>query len=168
MKVLLQSFKNDSMFDNVPALLDFMSDIEYIPYTKLMNPLEVILTKQGSCHDQVMLELRKLTEMGLSPKAKFIIAVDEYGQGLETHSFVYYKNGGEYYWVENAWLDQRGIHTYTDYNEMIDAVMFAFGQRTDFDTLYIADFIPEEHKVGEDLDELVDICMNSAEEYIVT
>jgi len=167
MKILLQSLKNDSMFETVPEFLNFMSDVEYVPFTRLMNPLEVILTKQGSCHDQVMLEMKKLPEMGLSPKAKFIIAVDAYGQGLETHSFVYYQDGDDYYWFENAWEDQKGLHKFSDYDEMIDAVMFAFGQRTDYDKLYIADFMPEEHTIGEDLDTLVDVCMNSAEEYTV-
>ena len=167
MKILLQSLKNDSMFDTVPEFLDFMSDIEYVPFTRLMNPLEVILTKQGSCHDQVMLEMKKLSEMGLSPTAKFIMAVDDYNQGLETHSFVYYQDGKEYCWIENAWADQRGLHKFSDYDEMIDAVMFAFGQQTDYDKLYIADFIPEDHTIGEDLDTLVDICMNSASGYVI-
>ena len=103
----------------------------------------------------------------MNPHAKFIMAVDEFDQGLETHSFVYFEFGGKWYWFENAWGDMRGVREFPTYREMIDAVMFAFGQRTDFDKLYIADFNPEEHTPGEDLATLVDVCMNSADEYII-
>ena len=153
------------VFADALDLIDYMSDIKYSYFTTLMSPEEVAQSMQGSCHDQVMFEMQSLSDMGFIPHAKFIIAVDAFGQGLETHSFVYYEDAGRWYWFENAWEDMQGIHGFDTYTEMIDAVMFAFGQRTDFDKLYIADFIPEEHVIGEDLDALVDTCMNSAEEY---
>ena len=106
--------------------------------------------------------------MGLAPHAKFIMTVDDEGLGGETHSFVYYVSGDIYYWFESAWEDMRGIRKYHSKAELLDAVMFAFGQRVPFDKLYIADFIPEEHTIGEELDTFVDICMNSAEEYEIS
>lgn len=155
------------MFDTVDDLLDFMSDFAYAEFDYLHSPEETYSLLQGSCHDQTLFELQELSDMGLNPQAKFIIAVDEYGQGLETHSFVYYEENGKWYWIENAWEDMQGINEFDTYGDMLDAVMYAFGSRLPFDTLYVADFIPEEHDIGEDLDTLVDICMNSAEEYII-
>ena len=67
--------------------------------------------------------------------------------------------------IENAWEELRGIREYYSEDELIDSVMFVFGRRNGFDHLYLADFIPEEHSIGEDLDTFVDICMDSAEEY---
>ena len=153
------------MFDTVDDLLDFMRDIDYCEFTYLQDPDDTYNELQGSCHDQVLFELQELSDMGLFPQAKFIIAVDDFDQGLETHSFVCYEDDGKWYWFENAWEDMRGVHEFDTYDDMLDAVMFAFGQRTDFRKLYVADFIPEEHFIGEDLNTFVDTCMNSAEEY---
>lgn len=158
----------DSMCDNPEQLSDFMSFIKYADFTRLKSPLETFISHSGSCHDQVMLEFQELFDMRLSPCAKFIMAVEEDGQGGETHSFVYYEQDGDYYWLENAWEDMRGIHKYNSEAELIEAVMFSFGQRVPYDKLYIADFAPAEHTIGEDLETLVDICMNSAEEYEIS
>ena len=159
---------NDSMCDTPEQLSEMMSHIKYTGFTSLKSPLETFLTTCGSCHDQVMLEIQELYDMGLLPVGKFIMAVDAQGQGLETHSFVYYVIDNEYYWFENAWEDLAGIHVFSDYDDMLDSVMFAFSRRLDYDKLYLADFIPEQHTIGEDLDTLVDICMNSAREYKIT
>ena len=153
------------LFKSPESLLEHMEEFRYIEFTSLMSPLEVLINKQGSCHDQVMLEMQELAEEGFNPKAKFIIAVNSDGQGQETHSFVYYYYDGSWCWFENAWKDLRGIRRYSTEDELLDSVMFAFGERNAFDILYIADFIPSEHYVGEDLQTLVDVCMNSAEEY---
>ena len=161
------SQNTDSMCDTPEQLVEMMSHIQYQDFTKLMSPLEVFLTASGSCHDQVMLEMQELYNMGLKPIGKFIMSVDEFGEGEETHSFVYYKIGKRWYWFENAWEEFAGIHEYSNEQELIDSVMFAFGRRNGFVNLYIADFNPADHTIGEDLDTLVDICMNSAELYEV-
>ena len=165
MKINFSKKYTESMCDTPDQLLDLMSHIGYSDFSRLKSPLETFITTSGSCHDQVMLEFQELFDMGLSPRAKFIMAVDEDNQGGETHSFVYYEVDGKYFWFENAWEDMQGIHEYDSEAELIDAVMYAFGQRVLFDRLYIADFVPADHVIGEDLDTLVDICMNSAEEY---
>ena len=152
------------LFSSPEALLDFMQSIQYSEFIALMSPIEVVIHKFGSCHDQAMLEMQELQEEGLNPIAKFIMSVDEDMQGQETHSFVYYPLDGKWYWFENAWEDVRGIREYENEQELIDSVMFAFGRRN-FGKLYIADLIPSEHSVGEDLQTFVDICMNSAQEY---
>ena len=155
----------DHLFDFPYQLLRFMEHIQYTEFTELRSPLAVYLDACGSCHDQALFEYRELQAQGFSPKAKFIMSVDDYGQGGETHSFVYYQIANKWFWFENAWEELRGIREYYSEDELIDSVMFVFGRRNGFDHLYLADFIPEEHSIGEDLDTFVDICMDSAEEY---
>ena len=45
---------------------------------------------------------------------------------------------------------------------MFDFIIDAFMNRNPNKHIYIADFIPEEHTIGEDLQTLVDICMDDA------
>lgn len=165
MKLNFSKKGTDSMCDTPDQLMELMSHIQYSDFTRLKSPLETFISTNGSCHDQVMLEFQELFDMGLSPRAKFIMAVEEDGQGGETHSFVYFEFDGDYYWLENAWEDMRGLHKYNSEAELIEAVMFSFGQRVPYNRLYIADFAPAEHTIGEDLETLVDTCMNTAAEY---
>ena len=167
MKIKFPKHRSDSLCDTPEQLIQLMSNIRYTEFDKLMSPLEVLLTTHGSCHDQVMLELQELYDMGYDAKAKFIMAVDENGQGLETHSFVYYGDNNKWYWFENAWEDMQGIYKFDGYHDMLDTIMEDFAHHIDYEysKLYLADFDPKDHTIGEDLDTLVDICMNSAEEY---
>jgi hypothetical protein len=135
-----------------------------------MSSIEVLVLKEGSCHDQVMLEYSALSDMGLHPKAKFIMSVDANDNGEETHSFVYFKETGTCYWFENAWKDRRGVYKFGSEKELIKTVMHDFvirlGLHDDSSTkLYIAEFNPDEHTIGEDLATLVSNCMANAKEY---
>ena len=155
------------MIDSPEALLQVMRGIVYVGFVTLMAPEDVLATGMGSCHDQAILEYTELNRMGFNPTAKFIMSVDEDGQGEETHSFVYYSIGNRWYWFENAWSDLAGIREYSSEAELIGSVMFAFGRRNGFDRLYLADLFPSEHTTGETLSDFVDICMNHAEEYVI-
>lgn len=143
-------------------LLYLMSDIEYKEFDRLMSPQQVIQTMSGSCHDQVLFEMQELTEQGLEPKAKFIMAVDKDGIGGETHSFVYYADAPGIFWFENAWEDYRGINDFITEDEMLNFIIDAFINRNPGQFIYLGAFIPEDHTVGEDLQTLVDICMENA------
>lgn len=168
MKMKLKSLlsRNDSIFETPERLLLGMSDFRYTPFSTLMSPLEVLLTKQGSCHDQVMFEYSELEEMGLNPQARFIMKVDEEGHGLETHSFIYYVVDDVWYWFESAWEDMRGIHAFDSYDIMIAEIADKFFARNYEGTVYIADFIPANHTIGESLETLVDTCMITAKPLI--
>jgi hypothetical protein len=154
------------MIDGVMKLLDDMKDIEYVEFTRLMSPLEVVVTRRGSCHDQVMLEMEELQELCLRPKAKFIMAVGETGQGLDTHSFVYFRSDKTWIWFENAWKNYRGVHQYPDEDSLISDVMTKFAGYVgdSANKFYITAFNPDEHTIGEDLPDLVNICMEHAVE----
>ena len=146
------------MLDSANKLLEEMKDIEYCEFTRLMSPLEVVVTRKGSCHDQVMYEMEELHELCLNPKAKFILAVDKDNNGLETHSFVYYEDGDRVCWFENAWKDNRGINKFLCEKDMFDRIESLFKHRTNASNLYFVDFNPDEHTIGEDIHTLVDIC----------
>ena len=141
-----------------------MSDFEYTEFDRLMSPEQVFRTESGSCHDQVMFEYDELSKQGVDPRAKFLIAVGDDGGGGETHSFVYYSEDSTMFWFEQAWQDYAGIHDFATEQEMFDFIIDAFMNRNPNKHIYIADFIPADHTVGEDLQALVDICMETAVE----
>lgn len=148
---------------NSPNELDyFMSDFDYVEFDRLMSPNQVFRNESGSCHDMTMFEYDELYRQGLDPRAKFLMAIDDNGLGGETHSFVYYSEDSTMFWFEQAWQDYSGIHNFDTEQEMFDFIIDAFINRNPNKHIYIADFIPEEHTIGEDLQTLVDICMDDA------
>lgn len=155
-----------SMCDTPTQLLDFMSHIKYIDFDTLKSTLEVFLTCSGSCHDQTMFEMQELYGMGYDPKAWFILGVDKDGKGLESHSFVTYENENHNFcWFENAWADMHGIHEFSGPHSLKKAVIKEFEKRCDFYKVYIADFDPSEHTIGENLATLVNTCMETAQAF---
>ena len=149
-------------FESPEQLSEFMSDFDYKEFDTLMSTQDVGYYGEGSCHDQVMYELEALSCLGLDPYAKFLMAVDKDNVGEETHSFAYWLEDGKAYWFENAWEDYRGIHEFDSESEMLDTIITYFKERNPRKYIYMSTFNPEDHAVGEDLDTLVDICMNDA------
>ena len=144
-------------------LADYMKkNIGYSEYSELKSPEETIRTKSGSCHDQVMLELEELKNLGFSPKAAFLIEYDpKTNQGGTTHSFAYYNKNGKTYWLENAWSNQSGLHEYDSQKSMIDDVFKKFKNESTKPKVIMTDF--GNHQKGETLQELVDISLNGKE-----
>lgn len=162
MRIFLDT-SNDSARFNSPSELDyFMSDFTYVEFDRLMSPKMVFQTESGSCHDMTLFEYDELSKQGLNPNAKFLMAIDDNGLGGETHSFVYYSEDSTMFWFEQAWQDYAGIHDFATEQEMFDFIIDAFINRNPDKHIYIADFIPENHTIGEDLQTLVDICMETA------
>jgi len=154
----------EKRFSSPESLNYYMSDFEYKEFDRLMSPVQVFEQESGSCHDLAIFENYELSIMGLDTVAKFLIAVDDIGQGQETHSFVYYFNDDKVYWFENAWTDFSGINEFDSEEELLAFVIGEFSARNLGMTIYIADLIPREHRVGETLNQFVDICMETAEE----
>lgn len=150
-------------YETPEELLAYMSDFNYKEYDGLMNPVDVYIYGEGSCHDQTLFELDMLGLMQLKPMAKFLMAVDKDGVGGETHSFAYWVDDvGVAYWFENAWEDYRGIHRFNDEEELISTVVDHFSDRNPHQYIYMSEFNPEQHTIGEDLETFVDICMEDA------
>lgn len=116
---------NELSFKNPKELSDWMKrNIGYKKYDKLMSPEDVFNAKKGSCHDQVMFEDYFFKKMGISHGKIFLIEYNEGEQeGGKTHSFIYYKDNNKFYWFENAWGGEEGIHgPYNSLNDLKDEV----------------------------------------------
>ena len=122
-----------------------------------MTPEEVFESRMGSCHDQVVFELAVLKALKYSPKALFFIEYNEGDNvGGQTHSFVYYRRGTKFYWFENAWGDQAGIHgPYKNVTEIKNDIISKHDTKK-YKKLQFASF---KGKEGMTLDELVKACL---------
>ena len=153
-------------------LLNYMkSNIRYGNYIiskwKLHDWEYVDDESEGNCHDQVMFELHFLSKLGYSPFADFCIELKkDSNKGGRTHSYVYYKKDNKYYWFENAWRSQVGIHgpynTHKDIRNDIEEKML---KESDYDYLEFGHF---NGKPGMTLQELLDACLSESidESYI--
>lgn len=147
------------------SLLGKMRKLPYKNFTKLQSP-EKTLKYGGSCHDQTFAELHQLRKMGLKPKAKFLMEVDNNGQGGETHSFAYYNKGDKTYWFENAWNGKAGIHEYSSIKDIQKEFTQmhkngSFGNKKKYNNLIWSDFHEADHKIDESLQDFVDVCLNT-------
>lgn len=133
------------------------NNIKYANFTKLKSHDEVMKTKSGSCHDQVMFELEELKEY--HPKAVFLIeANDSETANAVTHSFVYYQNNNRLYYFENAWGGHAGIKEFNDLNGIKEYFIEAhnkkeFGDPNRYPQMLFFNF--GKHKPGETLNEFV-------------
>lgn len=84
------------------------------------------------------------------------------GTDLPTHTFVVFEKDGKWYWFEQAFADQQGIHEYASRKELIDDVKqkhhdYATQHRgttpEDFDKLRVAAY--EQPKYGASPQEFV-------------
>lgn len=152
---------------NINDLSSYMkTNIKYSEFTKLKSAEEVERTGSGSCHDQVMYEMKKLRELGYKPKAQFVIEYDpKSGQGGTTHSFVHFKNGNQTIWFENAWGGEEGVHKYSSLKEIKEVIRRKhkdgqFGDNNKFTKLEFSDFKPDKQKPGSSLQEVVDVALS--------
>lgn len=150
---------DESTFRSPQSFSRYMrKNIGYSEFTTLKSPSQVRKSRKGSCHDQVMLELEELSKMGLKPKARFLIQYDpKTGQGGATHSFVYYKNGKNVVWFENAWGGREGLREYPNLRSIEKDIRRFIKEEqgiTNFSAIEFSDF--GNHTPGETLQELVD------------
>ena len=152
-------------YEKCKNVYDFCKKINYSDFSKLQTPLETEQTGKGSCHDQVMYELKLCKKYGLDADARFVMEVDpKTGQGGDTHSYVFIKDGDRIHWIENAFEGEKGVHTFKNTDE-IDKYFTKqhkgkrFGNNSSYPELIFSDFKPTKHKYGESLQELVDICL---------
>ena len=87
---------------------------------KLQTPIQTFKSKSGNCHDQTLFEKELFEQMGMEPKAIFVMEVDpKTGQGGTTHSFVYFQDeDGHVQTFENAWKSKAGVDSYNTINQM--------------------------------------------------
>lgn len=142
------------------------SNIHYANFSHLKSSNEVLTSKSGSCHDQVVFEYNELKKMGKKPKILFFIAYKEgSNQGGMTHSLVYYNENNKIKWFENSWSGLEGIHTYDSLSELKDDIKKYYSNMPDaknfpeleFKSVRISDF-----KTGMSLGNFVSGIMDEA------
>lgn len=162
-ETMLYEFANKELLDKIHVTSDvelskwMKSNIKYQEFKKLMTPEEVFESRRGSCHDQVVFELAVLKALKYSPKTLFFIEYND-GEtvGGQTHSLVYYRRGNNFFWFENAWGDQAGIHgPYKNVTEIKNDIISKHDTKK-YKKLQFASF---KGKEGMTLDELVKACL---------
>lgn len=137
------------------AMLNDLSKIKYKEFSTLMSPEQVQKEKAGSCHDMVMYEYAKLKKKGIQPKVKFLIEVNDQGQGGATHSFVSYKSNNQTIWLENAWGSNKGIHRYSSESAMMQDVKKRWEKNPEYPILYDGTLNMNKVKPGMNLNDLI-------------
>lgn len=129
---------------------------------KLRSPEQVFTEKKGDCHDQSLFEYTLIKKMGYKCGRVFMIEyIGDTGyihDAGATHTFCYYIDHGKYYWFENAWGNNAGIHgPYNNYDVMVAGVEQKWQYSGRYDTLFIGKC--GSVKPGMDLNDYVNACI---------
>ena len=139
----------------VKSLLKKLNNISYKEFDTLMSPEQVLKTGSGSCHDQVMYEYDELKKAGIDPNIIFFIEADKNGQGGETHSLVSFELNGKVFWLENAWEDNKGLHSYKTEKELVKDVVRKWNKKKQFPFVYDGVLNYNDLKPGMDLQDII-------------
>lgn len=162
---LLESVSNN----NYPKeLYNWMKmNIKYKSTGILLSPEEVEEYGYGDCHDQANYIHSKLSTKDISNGRLFVIEYNNLNSpGGKTHTAAYYKQNGKYYWIENAWYGQTGIHG--PYNSIFDlkiaiANVWVWGN---YKNLYVGSVNSSKIKNGMNLNDYVNACLPENEKMI--
>ena len=162
---LLESISNN----NYPKdLYNWMkANITYKSTGILLSPEEVEEYGYGDCHDQANYIHSKLSTKDISNGRLFVIEYNDLNSpGGKTHTAAYYKQNGKYYWIENAWYGQTGIHG--PYNSIFDlkiaiANVWVWGN---YKNLYVGSVNSSKIKNGMNLNDYVNACLPENEKMI--
>lgn len=154
-------------FDSPSQLSQHMKAFGYKEFDRLMSADDVGRTKSGSCHDQVMYELQQLRRMGKEPHGMFMMEYSDDNQGGMTHSLVYYNENGKTIWFENAWGGREGIWEFENVEDLKNEIIKAhntgeYGEKNKYSNIIFGSFNDSEHEIGEDLQQLVNICLKDS------
>ena len=143
------------------------TNIRYKSTGILLSPEEVEEYGYGDCHDQANYIHSKLSTKDISNGRLFVIEYNNLNSpGGKTHTAAYYKQNGKYYWIENAWYGQTGIHG--PYNSIFDlkiaiANVWVWGN---YKNLYVGSVNSSKIKNGMNLNDYVNACLPEDEKMI--
>ena len=164
----IEESNNELSFKSDKDLLEWMKkNIKYSNYTKLKSHDEVLKSKKGSCHDQVIFEYEELKKLGYSPRGLFVMERDKNNQGGTTHSLVYYKKGNKICWFEHAWEGQEGIGEHNSLSDIKNIIKdmynnYGWGNLKKYGYLEFKTFSIASHKPGESLQQFIDKCFGES------
>lgn len=87
-------------------------------------------TLVGTCWEQVEFERKWFTENNIKVRTFFLIYEMDEKNNYPTHTILTYEKNNKYYWFENAFESERGIHEYNSINELIIDVKNKYHQST--------------------------------------
>lgn len=159
----------ESVSNNYPKdLYNWMkANITYKSTGILLSPEEVEEYGYGDCHDQANYIHSKLSTKDISNGRLFVIEYNDLNSPAgKTHTAAYYKQNGKYYWIENAWYKQTGIHG--PYNSIFDlkiaiANVWVWGN---YKNLYVGSVNSSKIKNGMNLNDYVNACLPEDEKMI--
>ena len=123
---------------------------QYILQTKE----ELLNNKVGTCWDQVEFERDWFINNGYEIKTIFEMVNIDYENNYPTHTYLAYKNDDNWYWFEHSDFNNRGIHKYNKFDELISdqfnkyvEFLKTFGiTKEEIDKIIITEFDkPKEH-----------------------
>lgn len=89
--------------------------LEYI----LENTSDILTTMTGNCFDQTELERDWFTKNNYYVETYFEMVNLNYKNAYPTHSFLIYKNNGNWYLFEHADYENKGIYEFTSKEELL-------------------------------------------------
>lgn len=107
--------ENNKVYSSGDVNFDNDFDNEYF----LQTPEQLLISKHGVCWDQAELERSWFSKKEYESKVYFLMFAKEELNNLPTHTFLVYKNNDKFYWFENSWSSQKGIHEYGDLEALI-------------------------------------------------
>lgn len=86
----------------------------------LENSDELLSNLCGNCWDQVEFERDWFLKNGYEIKTIYEMVKLDYDNVYPTHAFLAYKEDNSWYWFENADFNNRGIHKFNTFNELLN------------------------------------------------
>ena len=81
---------------------------------------QVLENLSGNCWDQVEFERAWFLENNYEIKTIYEMVLLDYDNDYPSHSFLTYKENNNWYWFENADFNNRGIHKFNSFEELIN------------------------------------------------
>ena len=117
-------------------------NLKYKHTGKFLSVKEIYNNQYGDCHDQANFEIYFLKKMNLNCGRIFMVEYSTWNSpGGATHTLAYYIQNNKYYWIENAWDSQAGIHgPYKSINELKDLIASKWQYSGKNDKLYMSEY----------------------------
>lgn len=141
--VLTSDFSDEVGETTAEALWNWMHDnIQYdksLGDWKLRTATELYIDKKGNCHDQAYFAAFILNSWGYDARQLFFVEFnDDSDIGGNSHTLCYFRKrepDAVWYWFENAWEDQAGIHgPFKNVEEVKQAVMKTYEEDDDINS----------------------------------
>jgi len=110
--------KNNKVYSSGDVNFNNDFNTEYF----LQTPEQLLNSARGVCWDQTELEREWFLKKEYEPKVYFLMFAKEDVNSLPTHTFLVYKKDNKFYWFENSFGSQKGIHEYNDLDALINDV----------------------------------------------